>query len=451
LSELRQGKQLIIKNYKQDLAPILLVAALTLWAVFIATPVLAPAIISHPGGTTVEVEGGAAFTLSHRLRWDEAAKGYYTVTLYWTYGGDQSWNFTFVEASAYFVTGPYAGQSIEARVDIDDDGSMVTMTVGAYAGDPRDGEFNVDITFRASGTDGTPHRPGDHPISYSRIRCNEQTPVDLVPDNVTIRVFTGVARVEVSISPSYQSGSPKEILKYTITVKNLGDFEDTYTLSVTDDAGWGPTVSPLSLKIAAGQFATSTLSVFVPSNALPCTRDNITVVAVSQENAKVNASSTCVAHATSAIKKVEIYISPRSQSGTPGAVVQYTVSVRNCGDVEDTFTFQIFDATNWSPHIEPTSLTIAAGKVGSATLKLIVPSDSSEGDSTTVTVTATSEIDPMVSASDTCEVIVRLAPPSPLATVAALITIMALAAACVLYTIRKHRRRVKKGPTVLRG
>jgi hypothetical protein len=177
------------ESYKRGFVSILLASAMLLSMVFIATPVLAPAIISHPGGTTVMVEQGKTFTLSHRLRWDETAAGYYTVTLYWTYGGDQSWNFTFVEASAYFVTGPYAGQSIEATVNIDDDGNMVSMTVGAYAGDPRDGEFNVDITFRASGTDGTPHRPGDHPISYSRIRCNEQTTVDLVPDNVTIRVL----------------------------------------------------------------------------------------------------------------------------------------------------------------------------------------------------------------------------------------------------------------------
>jgi len=45
----------------------------------------------------------------------------------------------------------------------------------------------------------------------------------------------------LTISPSYQSSLPGEALYYTVTVKNTGNVEDNYDLTVSDNAGWNPT------------------------------------------------------------------------------------------------------------------------------------------------------------------------------------------------------------------
>jgi len=101
----------------------------------------------------------------------------------------------------------------------------------------------------------------------------------------------------VSISPSSQEGAPGETLTYTVTVKNLGSENDNYNLTVSDNAGWGLTVSPTSLMVPAGENRTAALSVTILENALHCTEDNILVTATSMENAEVRDNSSCVAHA----------------------------------------------------------------------------------------------------------------------------------------------------------
>jgi len=103
--------------------------------------------------------------------------------------------------------------------------------------------------------------------------------------------------VEVSISPSYLSGLPGATLDYTVTVSNMGALDDNYDLTVSDNLSWGPTVSPPSLTVPAGENMTSTLSVTIPENATPYTEDNITVTATSTENSEVSDSTSCIARA----------------------------------------------------------------------------------------------------------------------------------------------------------
>jgi parallel beta-helix repeat protein len=114
--------------------------------------------------------------------------------------------------------------------------------------------------------------------------------------DVTYRVPT--LGVEVSVSPSYKSAPLGTALEYTVSVVNLGDVEDHYSLTVSDNAGWAPTLSDNSLVIPAGENRTTTLTVVIPENALPGTEDNITVAAISQFDNTVSASANCIAKAS---------------------------------------------------------------------------------------------------------------------------------------------------------
>jgi len=109
--------------------------------------------------------------------------------------------------------------------------------------------------------------------------------------------FAGAYGVSVSISPNYQGGMPEGTLEYTVTVTNTGSAEDTYSLTVIDNAGWSPIVSPTSLTIPAGENGMATLSVVIPENAVYCTKDNIIVTATSQGDNTIKAGDSCLAHA----------------------------------------------------------------------------------------------------------------------------------------------------------
>jgi uncharacterized repeat protein (TIGR01451 family) len=101
--------------------------------------------------------------------------------------------------------------------------------------------------------------------------------------------------VSASISPSFRSGLPGEALTYSITITNTGNLDDNYTLTVSDNLGWGPIVSPTSLTIAAGVSDNAALSVIIPENVTPSTRDNIIVTATSMGDPTVSASASCIA------------------------------------------------------------------------------------------------------------------------------------------------------------
>ena len=199
---------------------------------------------------------------------------------------------------------------------------------------------------------------------------------------------TGVPVPSVSVSPSSQENSPGGSLTYTVNVMNTGDVSDTFNLTVSDNAGWSPTVSPTSVTVAAGDNETATLSVTIPSSAVGGTIDGITVTATSQTYSTSDSAS-CTAHAL-VTGSVEVTISPTSKSGAKGTKITYSVTVTNTGANSDTFNLQASDTLGWGPSLTITSTTLAAGASRAGIkLSITVPSSASVGDASTITVTAT--------------------------------------------------------------
>jgi len=263
-------------------------------------------------------------------------------------------------------------------------------------------------------------------------------------------------RVEVSISPGSKSGPPEETLTYTVTIVNEGDADDTYDLTVTDALAWSASVSPASLTIAAGSSGTATVVVIIPDGTASGIEDEITIKATSRADLTVSDSATCIA-STAAVRGVKVSISPETKSGPPDEMLTYTVTVKNEGNVGDTYILSTAGAPDWSPRVENTSLTLSAGEIGETTLTVTIPPGASEGASKTVTVTAISVGDPTVVDSVTCRAMAKGVPARaeeliPLAILAFLIGAAILTAAYLLYVRSKRaaRRRVLRGPRRLR-
>jgi uncharacterized repeat protein (TIGR01451 family) len=206
--------------------------------------------------------------------------------------------------------------------------------------------------------------------------------------------------VSVSISPTEVDGMPGDTPSFTIKVTNTGNIIDNYDLTFSDNAGWNPSISADTLEVQAGENLRVTLSVTVPDNAIPDTRDKITITVTSREDAAVSNSATCLARAL-ILRRVEVTISPDYRNGPAGAMLNYTVRVTNTGRAADNYRLVISGTSGWLTSIVPNSLSLGPGESGEATLTITVPSGSN-GSSMIFYVWAISSIDSTVRANATC-------------------------------------------------
>jgi uncharacterized membrane protein len=103
---------------------------------------------------------------------------------------------------------------------------------------------------------------------------------------------TAEAELSVGIGPASSSGEGKagEVVAYTLTVTNTGEYRDDYTLSVS--SGWAAELSTLSLADLDPQVSASVvLSVTVPTSAGGADSDTATVTVQSDTDAAVTAQA----------------------------------------------------------------------------------------------------------------------------------------------------------------
>ncbi len=232
------------------------------------------------------------------------------------------------------------------------------------------------------------------------IATSRKDPTISESKNCIVLVENIIPGVEVSISPSYQSGPPGTSLTYTVTVTNTGDVLDTYELTTGDDAGWSPTVSPSSINLSPGASGNVTLTIGIPETAESSTHDNIWVIAHSLIDDAVEDSASCTAHAIEN-RGVEVSISPPDDSAEPGRTLTFTVTVKNTGSVLDNYILTVSDDAGWGATLAQSLLTIPADESRTTTVSVTVPSDAAEDELTQINVVATSQAAPTVSDSVT--------------------------------------------------
>jgi len=106
-----------------------------------------------------------------------------------------------------------------------------------------------------------------------------------------------VMPVSVSISPSSKMGTAGDNLTYTVTVNNIGEDDDTYDLTVTDNASpsWTPSLDNTTLSVAADETETTTLCVTIPIGTIFGAQTTMTVTATSATDSTISSSATCTA------------------------------------------------------------------------------------------------------------------------------------------------------------
>ena len=222
--------------------------------------------------------------------------------------------------------------------------------------------------------------------------------------------------VDISVSPSYQSGLRGSSLSYTVVVRNASSVSGTYSLTVADNAGWFPSLSPTSLTVLAGENRTATLSVTVPENSPENTRDSITVVATSSENTAVKDNASCIAQAIADIRRgVQVSISPNYQENENGKTLTYTVTVTNTGNITEDFNLAVDDDAGWSLTLPSTVTNVVPDENRQVTLTVGIPATAENCTHDNITVIATSSENAAVSDSANCvaHCVVSITSPPP--------------------------------------
>jgi hypothetical protein len=175
--------------------------------------------------------------------------------------------------------------------------------------------------------------------------------------------------VSVLISPKSQKGENAVTLHYTVMVNNNRNVQENYLLTDGDNSGWSPSISPTSLVVPGFSSGTATLSVTVPQDVPEGVFDNIWVKATENDNASVFDNESALAQRT-IVRGFTVSISPSSQTGAYGVTLNYTVGVYNIGIVNDNYKLSVKDNDNWGTSVLPTSLSVPAGGIGTATLSV---------------------------------------------------------------------------------
>ncbi|NJN53826.1 MAG: hypothetical protein HC804_03145, partial [Anaerolineae bacterium] len=201
----------------------------------------------------------------------------------------------------------------------------------------------------------------------------------------------------VDLSPNQaDSGAPGTVVTYTMSVTNTGSAVDTFDL--TADAQWDTQLSDSEITLNAGEVGTFTAAVTVPANAMAGDMGTSQVTATSQSDGSVSDDAFLMTTAT-AVYGITLSADPTELSDEPGAVLTYTVHLTNTGNTTDTFSLSTVDDNGWMSHVEPVSVTLAAGEMGSVMVMVHVPGDAADGEMNVTTVTAVSDSDAAATAT----------------------------------------------------
>jgi len=212
-------------------------------------------------------------------------------------------------------------------------GGAAWLSLSPTSGSCSAGETN-DIAVSA---DALSTIAGDYTATITISAPEATNTPQTVAVNLTITPITPTVTysVSVAISPGSQTGLPGNTLDYTVTVTNTGTEADTYDLSISDDQGWTLTCPSATSEIDSGESDNITVSLTIPEDIAPETKDEIAIIATSQNDPTTSDSAT----GTAVVIEEEppptptfVSIIPSSKTISPG----------------DTFTIEVFidSATN---------------------------------------------------------------------------------------------------------
>ncbi|KAB8145125.1 hypothetical protein F8S13_04665 [Chloroflexia bacterium SDU3-3] len=194
-----------------------------------------------------------------------------------------------------------------------------------------------------------------------------------------------------------QSADPGDDVTFSHTLSNVGNIDDTFTLSVALPTGWTmvtPPTSPIGPVTKGGGSVNFSYTVHVPSGALAKAYQLvITAEAVNYGTGPKTQTDTVNVNQVASLS-----LTPASQTApdeSPNTVVTYTLTLKNNGNFRDTITLTADAsqaASGWTVALIPESVALDPGASQTIQVELHIPPGQAASVSNLTTVRATSSI-----------------------------------------------------------
>ena len=172
---------------------------------------------------------------------------------------------------------------------------------------------------------------------------------------------------------------------FVVTIDNFGNDRDSFDVTFdTSDAGsegWTVnnavpfTTEMLEPKANDGAH-TFTLGLVVPANLAAGTTHGFSMTATSTVDNSISKTQTFSATVKQCYD-FDLTVDSMMNSANPGSSTDFTFTVSNTGNGDDTFTYMTMGAAAWNPSLASSETEIASGETGQNVLSVTVPADAS--------------------------------------------------------------------------
>ena len=180
-------------------------------------------------------------------------------------------------------------------------------------------------------------------------------------------------------------GDDTATLGWTPSIRNFGNtldsFEVTFDTSDADGAGWsidganGFNTGNLLPKFEEGIHGFN-VGMHVPGGLAAGTSHSFSMTITSDNDATVTQTQTFSATVNQCYG-MTLAVDKTTDSANPGSSIDYTVTVTNTGNGEDTIDYQTMGASEWTPTLSESSSTVASGDSAQVVFSLTIPTDAS--------------------------------------------------------------------------
>ncbi len=180
-------------------------------------------------------------------------------------------------------------------------------------------------------------------------------------------------------------GDDTATLGWTPSIHNFGNtldsFEVTFDTSDADAAGWsvdganGFNTGNLLPKFEGGSKGFN-VGLHVPSGLAAGTSHGFSMTISSDSDS----SQTQTQYFNATVNQcygITLSVDKTTDSANPGSSIDYTATVTNTGNGEDTIDYQTMGASEWAPTLSESSSTVASGDSAQVIFSLTIPTDAS--------------------------------------------------------------------------
>ncbi|MEF8874844.1 MAG: hypothetical protein V5A88_09295, partial [Candidatus Thermoplasmatota archaeon] len=300
-----------------------------------------------------------------------------------TTGGNYTYHFELENPSGFQDTYDIEVDDSKNWVDETQTPDSITVSSGAT----EELQVVVVIPSHAGGETST--------VSLTGVSQSDSMVTDTDSMEVTLEENTGV----LVTAPQDHSERSTGTYTYTYQVENTGNIEDIYDLSVNaEQSGWSASLKQSTVTISPGDVEEINADVTIPENADDGEGSEITLTAESQADPGVlESDSMIVSYTEEDIREVSVTAPSDAVEDEPGTST-YSFEVDNTGTVDDNYDLSV-DSSDWETDA-PNEISVNESNTETVNVQITIPEDAEYGESTEVTLTAESQEDEGVSASD---------------------------------------------------